>query len=56
MLRAGKVIRLENMQRGKYFRIIADVYIDDESLTQSLIEAGLGIPYYGKTKAKDWCE
>jgi len=56
MLRAGKLIALENMQRGKYFRIVADVYIDGESLSESLIRSGLGVTYHGKTKAKNWCE
>ncbi len=56
MLRAGNVIQLENIQRGKYFRIVADVYVDGESLSQSLIDANLGVAYFGSTKAKDWCE
>jgi len=56
MLRAGKLIALENMQRGKYFRIVADVYVDGESLSESLIRSGLGVTYHGKTKAKNWCE
>jgi len=51
----GKVIILENIHRGKYFRIITDVYIDGKNLAESLIEAGLGVPYYGKTKTKIWC-
>lgn len=56
MLRSGKVITLENMHRGKYFRIVADVYIDGESLSESLIRSRLGVTYHGKTKSKDWCE
>ncbi len=44
------------MHRGKYFRIVADVYVDGKSLAESLIEANLGVPYYGKTKIKDWCK
>ena len=56
MLRAGKVIKLKNMMRGKYFRIVADVYIDGVSLTDSLIQAGLGVVYHGKTKSMNWCQ
>jgi endonuclease YncB( thermonuclease family) len=41
-LRTGKVIELRNVQRGKYFRIVADVYCDGESLKEGLIKAGLG--------------
>jgi len=44
------------MHRGKYFRIVADVYVDGKSLAESLIEANLGVPYYGMTKIKDWCK
>ena len=56
VLREGKLITLENMHRGKYFRIVADVYVDGKSLAESLIDANLGVPYYGKTKTKDWCK
>jgi len=56
MLRSGKLITLENMKRGKYFRIVSDVYIDGSSLTESLIKADLGAPYHGKSKTKDWCK
>ena len=53
ILREGKVITLENMHRGKYFRIVADVYVDGKNLAESLIQANLGVPYHGKTKTKD---
>jgi len=55
-LRSAKVIELRNTKRGKYFRIVADVYVDDKSLTDILISSGLGVAYDGGTKAKDWCE
>ncbi len=56
MLRLGKKVELRNMLRGKYFRIVADVYIDGENLTNSLIKANLGVPYYGGKKGKNWCK
>ena len=55
-LRSSKKIELINMQRGKYFRIVADVYGDGRSLAEDLIKNGLGVPYYGGTKVKDWCK
>jgi len=55
-LRSTEVIELRNIQRGKYFRIVADVYVDGNSLTKGLIEAQLGVKYDGGKKAKDWCE
>jgi endonuclease YncB( thermonuclease family) len=51
-LREAKVIELKNMCRGKYFRIVADVYIDGKSLASELIKAKLAKPYDGGTKPK----
>lgn len=52
-LRSGAV-ELRNIERGKYFRIVADVYVDGRSLTESLINAGLGYRYSGGKK-RGWC-
>jgi endonuclease YncB( thermonuclease family) len=49
-LREGKVIKLTNMKRGKYFRIVADVIVDGKSLGQELLGQGLAKPYDGGTK------
>ena len=54
-LRAAKKIELRNMKRGKYFRIVADVYVDNHNLGRMLIENHLAVPYDGGHKAKDWC-
>lgn len=56
ILRAAKNIELRNVKRGKYFRIVADVYADGKNLTSELIKRGLGVPYDGGTKAKNWCK
>ena len=56
ILRDAKVIELRNMQRGKYFRIVADVYADAKSLANILIENNLAVRYDGGTKTKDWCK
>lgn len=40
-------VELRNMRRGKYFRIIAEVYVDGENLSKLLIEEGLAKPYFG---------
>ncbi len=55
-LREAKVIELRNIQRDKYFRILADVYADNISLSSQLIKNNLGIPYFGEKKTKNWCE
>ena len=54
MVRAGKKIELRNLQRDKYFRLLADVYVDDKSLADTLLKAGLAYAYQGGTK-KSWC-
>jgi micrococcal nuclease len=56
MLKNATVIELRNMQRGKYFRIVADVYANGVSLSEKLIEKKLAVPYDGGTKTKNWCE
>ena len=56
MLKNATVIELRNMQRGKYFRIVADVYADGVSLSEKLIEKKLAVAYDGGTKTKNWCE
>lgn len=49
-VRAAKVIELRNMQRDKYFRILADVYLDGKSLGEMLIAEGLAKEYDGGKK------
>ena len=51
-LRNGKVIVLKNIKRGKYFRIVAQVWIDGKNLGRELINAGLAKRYGGGKKAK----
>ena len=53
-LRSAKSISLKNVKRGKYFRLIADVYIDGVSLGELLIKNKHAVKYIGKTKV-DWC-
>jgi len=54
-LRKAKKIELRNMKRGKYFRIVADVYVDGKDLGQMLIDNTLAVTYDGGHKGKDWC-
>ena len=55
MLSTGKVITLKNIKRGKYFRIVAEVYVDKKSLSKALIKEGLAVSYDGGKKHQ-WCE
>ena len=48
-------ILLNDLQRGKYFRIVAKVYIDGVSLEEELLQNGLAYQYNGGKKS-NWCE
>ena len=54
-LESGEEVIIVNAERGKHFRLVADVLVDGESLSQSLLAAGLAYPYAGGKK-KSWCE
>ena len=54
-LRSAKVIELRNIQRGKYFRILADVYVDGQNLADGLIRSGHARLYDGG-KRLGWCD
>ena len=56
ILRDAKQITLKNMERGKYFRVVADVFVDEENLADMLIEAGMAVRYDGGKKTNKWCE
>jgi micrococcal nuclease len=46
----GKIVILKQMQRDKYFRIIANTYVDTENISDYMIKTGLAFPYFGGTK------
>ena len=54
LLKNAKVIELKNMQRGKYFRVVADVYYDGKKLADVLIKNNIAVEYDGGTKTKNW--
>ena len=56
-LKLAKNIELKNLGRDKYFRILADVYVDGINLAESLFKNNLAYRYEGDTKQKiDWCK
>ena len=50
----AKEIKLTKLQRGKYFRVVADVMIDGVSLEKELLENKLAYKYTGGKKLS-WC-
>ncbi len=57
LLKTAKRIDLKNIQRGKFFRIVANVVIDGKPLFRYLLKNGLAYSYDGGTKKKiNWCK
>ena len=51
----AKEIKLTNLQRGKYFRVVANVVVDGVSLGQELLDNKLAYEYSGGKKLS-WCK
>ena len=51
----AKEIKLTNLQRGKYFRVVANVVVDGVSLEQELLDNELAYEYDGGKKLS-WCK
>ena len=51
----AKEIKLTKLQRGKYFRVVADVYVDGVSLEQELLDKEFAYKYTGGKKSS-WCD
>jgi micrococcal nuclease len=50
----GRVISIGDAKRDKYFRLLANVLVDGENVTATLLEEGLAVTYSGGRK-RDWC-
>ena len=51
-LEGARVVELRELRRDKYFRLLADVYVDGRNLAAMLIDSGLARPYDGGTKTQ----
>jgi micrococcal nuclease len=49
-LRNAKHIELRQIRRDKYFRLLAEVWVDGRNLSDLLLKAGLAKPYFGGKK------
>jgi endonuclease YncB( thermonuclease family) len=54
-MKKAKEISIVDATRGKYFRIVADIIVDDRSIAELLMKSGLARLYEGK-KRKSWCD
>ena len=51
------LIELRDIQRGKYFRIVAEVWVNGRNLNRAMVRRNLAVEYYGDTKRTvDWCK
>ena len=54
-LSRAKKVQLKNIKRGKYFRLVGDLYADGRNVAEGLLKRGLVNPYDGKSPRKSWC-
>lgn len=54
LLLQASIVTLENIEPDKYFRLLADVYIDGQLLSDILLESGYARVYAGG-KRENWC-
>ena len=54
LLSDAKTIELKNPQWGKYFRVVAEVWIDGQSLGEKLKSEGLAKDYDGEGARPEW--
>jgi len=52
ILNKAEKIELRNISRGKYFRIVADIYADNKNVSEMMLFNGHARPYESKI---DWC-
>ena len=51
----NKEVKLINVQRDKYFRIVADILTKEGDLAEHLLNSDMAVPYDGGTKHSLWC-
>lgn len=57
LLKRAQRIDLTEIDRDKYFRVLANVIVDGRNLKDVLIKENLAYEYYGGKKEKiDWCK
>ena len=56
LLKNAQEVKLVNLSRGKYFRLVADVIADGVNIADALIDADLAVPYDGRKKTYNWCK
>lgn len=55
LLSSADEVQLRNLERGSFFRVVAEVYADGVSVNNHMVEAGHAVAVYDG-KSADWCE
>lgn len=54
-LRGAETIELRNIERGSFYRIIAQVWVDGENVGQEMLEEGHALTYVEGKGGRSWC-
>ncbi|MCC4289480.1 thermonuclease family protein [Vreelandella aquamarina] len=54
-LRGAETIELRQIERGSFYRIIAEVWADGEDVGQEMLEEGYALPYVEGAGGRAWC-
>ena len=54
-LRHAKAIDLHSVERGKYFRLVAEILADGENMSDVLLKRGLAHCYDGGKRERTFC-
>tara|TARA_R110000796_G_scaffold95459_3_gene200727 strand:- start:17950 stop:18387 length:438 start_codon:yes stop_codon:yes gene_type:complete len=54
-LRGAEAVELRQIERGSFYRIIAQVWVDGENVGREMLEAGHALPYVEGVGGRAWC-
>lgn len=54
-LRSAETVELRQIERGSFFRIIAEVWADGENVGEEMLAEGHALPYVTGQSGRAWC-
>lgn len=54
-LRSAETVELRQIERGSFFRVIAEVWVDGVNVGDEMLEAGHAVPYEPGQGGQQWC-
>lgn len=55
LIQQATIIEARNISRGRYFRIVADLILDNINVAELLLSENLAVRYNGGKKNHSWC-